>query len=138
MRTQLKIYYFCNCSFPCGSAGKESACNARVPGFDPWVGKIPWRRERLPTSVSWPGEFHRPYNQWGHKQLDRTERLSLSLFCNYMTFLLNNLYDSFWKPSMPLVYLSKVASLQCLYLCTSSLDRKKMLWGYQEFTMISL
>ena len=27
------------------------------PGFDPWVGKIPWRRERLPTPVFWPGEF---------------------------------------------------------------------------------
>ena len=26
--------------------------------FDPWVGKIPWRRERLPTPVFWPGEFH--------------------------------------------------------------------------------
>ena len=56
MRTQLKIdYYFCNCSFPCGSAGKESACHARVPGFNPWVGKIPWRRERLLTSVFWSG-----------------------------------------------------------------------------------
>ena len=28
------------------------------PGFRPWVGKIPWRRERLPTLVFWPGEFH--------------------------------------------------------------------------------
>ena len=28
------------------------------PGFDPWVGKIPWRRERLPTPGFWPGEFH--------------------------------------------------------------------------------
>ena len=28
------------------------------PGFDLWVGKIPWRRERLPTLVFWPGEFH--------------------------------------------------------------------------------
>ena len=37
---------------PCGSAGEESA------GFDPWVGKIPWRREQLPTPVFWPGEFH--------------------------------------------------------------------------------
>ena len=27
------------------------------PGFDPWVGKIPWRRERLPTPIFWPGEF---------------------------------------------------------------------------------
>ena len=26
--------------------------------FDPWVGKIPWRRDRLPTPVFWPGEFH--------------------------------------------------------------------------------
>ena len=25
--------------------------------FDPWVGKIPWRRERLPTLVVWPGEY---------------------------------------------------------------------------------
>ena len=23
-------------------------------GFDPWVGKIPWRRERLPPPVFWP------------------------------------------------------------------------------------
>ena len=28
------------------------------PGFDPWVGKIPWRRESLPTPIFWPGEFH--------------------------------------------------------------------------------
>ena len=30
-----------------------------------WVGKIPWRRERLPTSVFWPGEFHGLYSSWG-------------------------------------------------------------------------
>ena len=28
------------------------------PGFDPWVGKTPWRREQLPPAVFWPGEFH--------------------------------------------------------------------------------
>ena len=28
-----------------------------VVPLDPWVGKIPWRRERLPTPVFWPGEF---------------------------------------------------------------------------------
>ena len=26
--------------------------------FDPWVGKIPWRRERQPTPVLLPGESH--------------------------------------------------------------------------------
>ena len=28
-----------------------------LPGFDPWFGKIPWRREQLPTPVFWPEEF---------------------------------------------------------------------------------
>ena len=34
--------------------GKESTCQCRRHGrrrFDPWVGKIPWRRDRLPTPV---------------------------------------------------------------------------------------
>ena len=31
------------------------------PGFDPRIGKIPWRRERLPTPVFWPGKFHGLY-----------------------------------------------------------------------------
>ena len=43
-----------------------------LPGFDPWVGKIPWRRERLPTPVFWPGEFH-GLSPWGRKELDMTE-----------------------------------------------------------------
>ena len=42
------------------------------------VGKIPWRREQLPTPVFWPGEFHGLYSPSGHKELDVTERLSLS------------------------------------------------------------
>ena len=28
-------------------------------GFDPWVGKTPWRRERLSTPVFLSGESHR-------------------------------------------------------------------------------
>ena len=40
------------------------------PGFDPWVRKIPWRREWLPTPVFLPGEFHEQrnlvgYSPWG-------------------------------------------------------------------------
>jgi len=42
------------------------------------VGKIPWKRERLPTPVFWPGEFHGLYSPWGFKESDMTERLSLS------------------------------------------------------------
>ena len=39
------------------------------PGFDPWVGKIPWKREKLPPPIFWPGEFHRLNSPWGHKEL---------------------------------------------------------------------
>ena len=31
---------------------------SRRQRFDSWIGKIPWRRERLPTPVLWPGEFY--------------------------------------------------------------------------------
>ena len=50
------------------------------PGFDPWVGKIPWKRKRLPTPAFWPGEFHELHSPCGHTESDMTERLSLSLF----------------------------------------------------------
>ena len=32
-----------------------------------WVGKMPWRRERLPTPLFWPGEFEGLYSLWGRK-----------------------------------------------------------------------
>ena len=35
----------------------RNTLQCRRPGFNPWVEKIPWRRERLPTPVFWPGEF---------------------------------------------------------------------------------
>ena len=44
----------------------------RRPGFDPWVGKIPWRRERLPTPVFWPGELHGLYHPQSRKESDIT------------------------------------------------------------------
>ena len=47
--------------------------------FNLWVGKIPWRRERLPTPVFWPGEFHGLYCPWGHKESDKTDFHFLSL-----------------------------------------------------------
>ena len=35
-------------------------------GFDPWVGKIPWRRKRQPTPVFLPGKFHGQRGLEGH------------------------------------------------------------------------
>ena len=47
-------------------------------GFNPWVGKIPWRRKLQPTPVFLPGESHGQrilsgYSPWGRKELDMTE-----------------------------------------------------------------
>ena len=42
-------------------------------GFDPWVGKIPWRREWLPTPVFLLGEFQELSKLVGYKELDMTE-----------------------------------------------------------------
>ena len=49
---------------------------------NPWVGKIPWRREWQPTPEFLPGEFHGQrslagYSPWGHKELDTTDQLTL-------------------------------------------------------------
>ena len=45
--------------FPSGTSGKEPACQCRRCkrcGFDPWVGKIPWRRAWQPTPIFLSGE----------------------------------------------------------------------------------
>ena len=51
--------------------------------FDYWIGQIPWRRERLPTPVFWPEEFHRLCSPWGCKESEMTERLSLSISLSF-------------------------------------------------------
>ena len=61
--------------FPCGSAGKESTCDAGDLGLIPGLGRFPWKREMLPTSVRWPEKFHGLYSPWGHKELDKTYSL---------------------------------------------------------------
>ena len=54
------------------------------PGFNPWVGKIPWRRERLPTPVFWPREFRGLYSPRGSKESHVTERFSLRYLTSKM------------------------------------------------------
>ena len=52
--------------------GQESTRNAGDLGSIPGLGRFPWRRERLPTPVFWPGEFHGLCSLWGHKESDVT------------------------------------------------------------------
>ena len=63
-----------------GSDGKSVCLQCRRSRFDPWVGKVPWRRKRQPTPVFLPGKSHGQrslagYSSRGRKQSDTTERL---------------------------------------------------------------
>ena len=56
-----------------GSDGKSICLQLRRPGFDPWVGKIPWRRKWQPTPVLLPWKSHgrkslAGYSPWGRSQ----------------------------------------------------------------------
>ena len=67
-----------------GASGKESSCQWRRHKrreFDPWVGKILWRRNWQPTPKFLPGESHGQrnlagYSPWCCKELDTTEQLN--------------------------------------------------------------
>ena len=81
--------------FPGGSEGKDSACNAGDPTFDPWVGKIPWRRNWQPTAVVLPGESHGPRSLVGYSPEGRKSRTRLSNFTFTFTLLLLNFGTTF-------------------------------------------
>ena len=68
-RLRAKFYYYIIIISPLcklldflgGASGKEPTCQCRRHkrcGFDPWVGKIPWRGAWQPTPVFLPGECH--------------------------------------------------------------------------------
>ena len=67
--------------FPGGDTDKEPACQLSRRErcrFDPWVGKVPWRRAWQPTPVFLPGEPHGQrspagYSPWGRKESEMME-----------------------------------------------------------------
>ena len=92
-----------NNGFPGGTSGKEPTCQCRRfkrHQFDPWVGKIPWRREWLHTPVFLPGESPGQRSLAGYspqirKELDMTEMTQ-------HTHMLNNRFSMqtralYWK-----------------------------------------
>ena len=103
----------------------KNCLRCRRLGFDPWVGKIPWRRAWQPTSVFLPGESHGQRSLVGYspcrcKEPDTTERLSfisllfpaLGLHCG-MRALGCSLWTSLLLPCMG----SVVAACRRLWLC---------------------
>ena len=70
--------------------GKECVCQRRSLrwcSFDPWVGKIPWRRKWQPTPVFLPGKSHGQrslggYSPPGRKESDVSEWLSTCVWAS--------------------------------------------------------
>ena len=59
----------------------KNCLHCRRPGFDPWVGKIPWRRAWQSPPAFLPGESHGQrslagHSSWGPKEADMTEQLT--------------------------------------------------------------
>ena len=71
---------------PGGARGDEPACQCRRFGFNPRVGKIPWRRAWQPTVVylplidrrAWQATVHRFTNSWTPLELLRIHTDSAS------------------------------------------------------------
>ena len=73
--------YVCVCvcvcmhiGLPWWFSGKESTCKCRRCGFNPWVGKISWRKKWQPTPIFLLGKSHGQrslacYTPWGHKRI---------------------------------------------------------------------
>ena len=66
-------------NFPASWDGKSICLQCGRPRFNPWVGKILWRRKWQPTPVLLPGKSHGwrsvvGYSPWGRKESDTTER----------------------------------------------------------------
>ena len=85
------LYHILQVFVPKWLRDREYACQCRRCGFDPTDGKIPWRREWLPTLVFLPGKSHGQrslvgYSSWGCKEPDRTEQLSAHIIVLFLVF----------------------------------------------------
>ena len=77
----LAVFWFAFLCFPCGSDGKESACNVGDLGSIPGLGRSPGGGHGNPLQYSCLGNPRGQrnlagYSPWGWKESDMTERLN--------------------------------------------------------------
>ena len=85
-----------------------------------WVGKIPWRKERVPTPVFWSREFHGLDSPWACKESDRLSdshfqskrRLEVcrALSCPGQGLGVRGTDSLFWEPNPNHCLLTKLAA----------------------------
>ena len=85
--------------FTCGSAGKESACNAGDLDLIPGLGRSPVEGHGNPLQYSYLENPHgqrslEGYSPWGHKESDMIERISLHFYVyNHVYIIESQLYS---------------------------------------------
>ena len=99
--------YILSC-FPYGSGGKDSTCNVGDPGFNPWVRKIPRRREWQHTQVflpeKSPGQRSQVgYSPWGHKELNTIKWLTHLIILSSFYQAPSNLWTSQYQRLIPII-----------------------------------
>ena len=111
----------------------------RRPGFNPWVGKIPWRRKWQPTPVLLPGKSHGQrslagYSPWGHKESDTIERLTLSLFTFFFIAFLRDTIQPIVAP-LSKFSIDLLGLEYWVYLLLSEVDSDHQFLGNRKDSM---
>ena len=80
------FYFFC---FSFLTQAQCVCLQCRRPGFNSWVGKIPWRRKWQSTPALLSGKSHGQrsligYSPWGRKESDTTERLHFTFSTRFV------------------------------------------------------
>ena len=111
-----KCYHETSNGLPGWLSGKESVFQGRRCRrceFNPWVGKILWRRKWHPLQYSCPKKSHGQrilvgYSPWDHKESDRTELLNNSnnklSITPLSTPLKPQILNKLWRTFNPLCY----------------------------------
>ena len=75
-----RLYHMWCQGFPSGSAVNNLPAMPETQRcrFNPWVGKIPWRRKWQPPPVFLPGKSHRPRSLFGYGPQGCKSQIQLS------------------------------------------------------------
>ena len=124
-------------SFPCGSAGKESTCNAGDLGLIPGLGRSPGEGKGYPLQYS--GLENSIDSLWGRKESDTTERLSLFHFSQVSTAELppvstpiNHSAKMLTYVWVPICWLIRVGRPPLVWRCKVCEDTRDMLCSFSE------
>ena len=118
-----------------GLVVKKPACQCRrckKHGFNPWVGKIPWRRAWKSTPIFLPGESPQRslagYSLWGHNKSDTSEWSKHSITPGGRGEQGRGYLNLFSHYAEPILY-----SSNCLFILKQSRKKNKKIGPQSHF-----